>query len=97
MISEAFREEFKEVLGENFQYTPKVLQELKKNNIVALTGKYKGNPYQPQAIRNVFLGLRKNVDIEIAIKEVFETEKAKLQKLEAYKPKLIIREIPNHN
>ena len=80
MITAQFRKQFKEKLGEKFNYSPPVkliLQEIGSMN-------RDGNHFSSQSIRNVFNGDRNNEAIEIAIMECLKREiqqKYKLQSL----------------
>lgn len=78
MISEAFRLEFKNLLGENYQYTPKIKALLKTRKVYNRNNKH----FSSVSIRKVFTGNAENTAIELALYDFFEKEKQRNQQLE---------------
>jgi len=77
-VTKEFRRKFKENLGEKFEYTPKVSAILEEKKITNRNKK----PYSSYSIRNVFAGLQNNIDIELAIFDVYENAIQTKDKLE---------------
>jgi len=76
MISEEYRQRFKEDLG-NIHYAGKVQKILIKKGILT----NRGEVASARTINNVFGGHQEHEDIELAINDVYEKEMAKKRTL----------------